>query len=62
MTRKVSRDVHSFCKPVNRLHVAFGSKLVISAEGFIGIAAVVVLVVGFAFVVGGLGWKVPLPR
>ena len=61
MTRRVPKSVSSTGKPVNRLHVAIDSKLVVSAEGFVGIAALVVLVAGLSFVVGGLRWSLPLP-
>jgi hypothetical protein len=59
--RKVPKIVLGSSKSVNRLHVAFGTKLVINAEGLVGIVALVVLVVGFAFVAGGLHWTLPLP-
>ena len=61
MTQRVPKAVSASAKPVNRLHVAFGTNLVVSAEGFVGIAALVLLIVGFAFVVGGLRWSLPLP-
>lgn len=54
MTSRVPKAVPTSGKSVNRLHVAIGSKLVVSAEGFVGIAALVALVAGLAFVVGGL--------
>lgn len=59
MTRRIGKTDGRSTGRMDRLHVAFGNKLVISAQGKVGIVALLLLVAGLTLLVGGMHWTLP---
>jgi hypothetical protein len=59
VTRPNAKDTSRSTSGVDRVCVTFGDKVVISAEGRLGIAALVVVLVIIVVVLSGLHWTIP---
>ena len=58
MIHRMTRTKRGSVDHQDRVHVAIGNRLLISAEGKLGIAALVLLMLGLGGVLAGIHWTV----